>query len=52
LLEEHFEERRNHSHEIWRLLMLELWHRNVLENIPAKHSADKPHRAPAAENLA
>jgi asparagine synthase (glutamine-hydrolysing) len=51
LLEEHFEQRRNHSHEIWRLLMLELWHRNFVENLPAMHPADRPHRAPVAENL-
>jgi asparagine synthase (glutamine-hydrolysing) len=33
LLDEHFRERRNHAGRIWRLLMLELWHRNFLENI-------------------
>jgi asparagine synthase (glutamine-hydrolysing) len=32
LLEEHFRGRRVHSGRIWRLLMLELWHRNFLEN--------------------
>jgi len=31
LLEEHFRERRDHSPRIWRLLILELWHRNFLE---------------------
>jgi asparagine synthase (glutamine-hydrolysing) len=37
LLEEHFSGRRIHSHRIWRLLMLELWHRNFLEKLsPAK----------------
>ena len=32
LLEEHFSGRRVHSQRIWRLLMLELWHRNFLES--------------------
>jgi asparagine synthase (glutamine-hydrolysing) len=31
LLDEHFQERRDHSPRIWRLLMLELWHRNFLD---------------------
>lgn len=35
LLDEHFRARRNHAGKLWRLLMLELWHRNYLENIPA-----------------
>ena len=33
LLDEHFRGRRNHAGRIWRLLMLELWHRNYLETI-------------------
>ncbi len=33
LLDEHFSGRRDHSGGIWRLLMLELWHRNYLERI-------------------
>jgi len=33
LLDEHFRQRRDHSARIWRLLMLELWHRNFLEKI-------------------
>ncbi|MBZ5679221.1 MAG: asparagine synthase (glutamine-hydrolyzing) [Acidobacteriia bacterium] len=32
LLDEHFQERRDHSPRIWRLLMFELWQRNFLEN--------------------
>jgi asparagine synthase (glutamine-hydrolysing) len=51
LLDEHFRGRRNHSHEIWRLLMLELWHRNFLENLGSSHSVNRPHRAAPAENL-
>jgi asparagine synthase (glutamine-hydrolysing) len=39
LLEEHFRGRRNHSDEIWRLLMLELWHRNFLEKIQGPGSS-------------
>jgi asparagine synthase (glutamine-hydrolysing) len=35
LLDEHFRGRRNHAGRIWRLLMLELWHRNYLEKIQA-----------------
>jgi asparagine synthase (glutamine-hydrolysing) len=33
LLDEHFRGRRDHSGEIWRLLIFELWHRNFLEKI-------------------
>ena len=33
LLDEHFRGHRDHSGGIWRLLMLELWHRNYLEKI-------------------
>ncbi len=33
LLGEHFGGRRDHSPRIWRLMMLELWHRNFLERI-------------------
>jgi asparagine synthase (glutamine-hydrolysing) len=33
ILDEHFRGRRNQSGVIWRLLMLELWHRNFLERI-------------------
>ena len=33
LLEDHFRGRRNYSGRIWRLLVLELWHRNFLENV-------------------
>jgi asparagine synthase (glutamine-hydrolysing) len=35
LLDEHFRGRRDHSAGLWRLLMLELWHRNYLERIPS-----------------
>jgi asparagine synthase (glutamine-hydrolysing) len=31
LVEEHTSGRRDRSHELWLLLMLELWHRNFLE---------------------
>jgi len=36
LLDEHFRGRRDHSPRIWRLLMLELWHRNFLEPLAAR----------------
>ena len=31
LLDEHFQERRDHSARIWRFLIFELWHRNFLD---------------------
>src|SRR5258708_36307524 len=34
LLEEHFSGRRDQSGRIWRLLLVELWHRNDLERLP------------------
>lgn len=39
ILDEHFEGRRDHSPRIWRLLMLELWHRNFLETAMAQPPA-------------
>lgn len=33
LLHDHFHGGRDHSARIWRLLMLELWHRNFLDNL-------------------
>ena len=33
LLDEHFQQRRDHSARIWRFLIFELWHRNFLENL-------------------
>jgi asparagine synthase (glutamine-hydrolysing) len=38
MLDEHFRQRRNHAGRIWRLLMLELWHRNYLERLHAPDS--------------
>jgi asparagine synthase (glutamine-hydrolysing) len=35
LVDEHFRGRRDRSHELWRLLMFELWHRNFLEKLPS-----------------
>jgi asparagine synthase (glutamine-hydrolysing) len=35
LVEEHFTGRRDQSARIWRLMMLELWHRNFLERVSA-----------------
>lgn len=42
LLEEHFSGRRDHSAKLWRLLALELWHRNFLEARELGGSALKP----------
>jgi asparagine synthase (glutamine-hydrolysing) len=45
LLEEHWSGRRDHSGEIWMLLMFELWHRNFL----SRTAADKSTLVPAGE---
>jgi asparagine synthase (glutamine-hydrolysing) len=42
LLDEHFRGSRDHSHQIWRLLMLELWHRNFLESFRTAHAGAEP----------
>ncbi len=53
LLDEHFRRRRDHSHEIWRLLIFELWHRNFLEKIRMSEWGAEPyHVTSAAGNLA
>jgi asparagine synthase (glutamine-hydrolysing) len=44
LLDEHFRGRRNHSDRIWRMLMLELWHRNFLESFQTVDSGGEPYR--------
>jgi asparagine synthase (glutamine-hydrolysing) len=44
LLDEHFRGRRDHSGEIWRLLIFELWHRNFLEKIRKAEWDDDPSR--------
>ena len=52
LLDEHFRGRRDHSGEIWRLLIFELWHRNFLEKIqPGNRGAEPYHTASVAGNL-
>jgi asparagine synthase (glutamine-hydrolysing) len=38
LLHEHFQGRRDHSPRIWRLLMLELWHRNFLDHLTLRQA--------------
>ncbi len=38
LFDQHFRGYRDHSGAIWRLLMLELWHRNFLEKMPENAS--------------
>jgi len=43
LLDEHFRGHRDHSGGIWRLLMLELWHRNFLERIPVTEFGAEPY---------
>lgn len=44
LLTEHFRQRRDHSDQIWRLLIFELWHRNFLEKILASPWGAEPYR--------
>jgi asparagine synthase (glutamine-hydrolysing) len=44
LLDEHFRGRRDHSGEIWRLLIFELWHRNFLEKIRTAAWGAGPYR--------
>lgn len=44
VLDEHFRGRRNHSGQIWRLLIFELWHRNYLEKIRAREANNEPFR--------
>jgi asparagine synthase (glutamine-hydrolysing) len=44
LLDEHFRGRRDHSGEIWRLLIFELWHRNFLEKIRMAEWGSEPYR--------
>jgi asparagine synthase (glutamine-hydrolysing) len=48
LLEEHFRGHRDHSGGIWRLLMLELWHRNFLERIPVTEFGAEPYSVTSA----
>jgi asparagine synthase (glutamine-hydrolysing) len=45
LLEEHDRGRRDHSAQIWMLLMFELWHRNFLGSL-AEDAAPRPHAVP------
>jgi asparagine synthase (glutamine-hydrolysing) len=45
LVDEHMRGRRNRSGLLWRLLILELWHRNFLES---KSDKIAPYRANAA----
>ena len=49
LLDEHFRGHRDHSGGIWRLLMLELWHRNYLEKIP--NGSAEPHGVTATGDV-
>jgi asparagine synthase (glutamine-hydrolysing) len=46
LLDEHDRGRRDHSAQIWMLLMFELWHRNFLGSL-ASDAAPRPHAVPA-----
>jgi hypothetical protein len=45
LLDEHLRERRNRSGLLWRLLVLELWHRNFVESKPDSRGAEKSQSA-------
>jgi asparagine synthase (glutamine-hydrolysing) len=48
LLDEHFQERRDHSARIWRLLMFELWHRNFLSQVKSSALTPAPDTAVSA----
>jgi asparagine synthase (glutamine-hydrolysing) len=48
ILDEHFNGRRNQSGVIWRLLMLELWHRNFLDRIGKDQPMPQPQEAASA----
>ncbi len=47
LLDEHFQERRDHSPRIWRFLMFEFWQRNFLGNLKSA-DVDEPVAQPAS----
>ncbi len=36
LVNEHWEGRQDHAYRLWALLMLELWHREFIDNFPSK----------------
>ena len=42
MLREHFDQRRDHSARLWRLLMFELWHRNFLERLGSEKRYSDP----------
>jgi len=42
MLAEHFDQRRDHSARLWRLLIFELWHRNFLEKIGSTENYSYP----------
>ena len=48
LLDEHFRGHRDHSGGIWRLLILELWHRNFLERIRTTDWGAEPYGVTSA----
>lgn len=48
VLDEHFRGRRNHSGQIWRLLIFELWHRNYLERIGSESHSEPFRLIPVA----
>jgi asparagine synthase (glutamine-hydrolysing) len=48
LLDEHFRKHRDHFGGIWRLLIFELWHRNLLERIRATDWGAEPYRVTSA----
>jgi hypothetical protein len=48
LLDQHFRERRDHSGGIWRLLIFEPWHRNLLERIRTTDWGAEPYGVTSA----
>jgi asparagine synthase (glutamine-hydrolysing) len=51
LLDEHFRGRRDHSGGIWRLLILELWHRNFLERIGTTDRGTEPYHVSSPSGI-
>ena len=48
-LNEHLERRGDHTFPLWSLLMLELWHRELLDQVPVRTTASAGHAMAASE---
>jgi asparagine synthase (glutamine-hydrolysing) len=52
MLDEHFQQRRDHSARIWRVLMFELWHRNFLDQPSTANFSSAPYQVAAVSGEA